>query len=553
MFVNTKIIKENIFNFWSIFSLILLFVIFLPIGYVFSTLFQSFNPIWTHLIDTVLLEYVLTSIFLTIGVIFGSLLLGIPTAWLVSDCDFPLKKFFSWSLLLPFALPSYVLAYTMTDMFSSYGSVNHFFQFLFNDQDIYAPNIRNIWGAIITLSLVFYPYIYLLARATFLRQSISMVEASRTLGKSPLESFLGISLPIARPAIFAGIALVGMETLSEFGAVQHFALYTLTTGIYQTWFGLGDLKTACQLSSFLLLSVMIFLIVENYMRVNMRFDNSTSTYRPIPLYKLKKTKSFMAVTVCTIPILFGFLFPGIQLVSNAISYGSVFVEELFISAAINSLMLGLISSLLIVLLCLILVYGSRINKNITIKTISKLCTLGYGTPGLVLGVGILVILTGIDHEIYDLQKRFMGNDFNGKLILTGSVIGLLLAYLVKFFALSFNNLDSGLAQVTTSMEDAARTLGLNKYKVLRKVHVPLLKVSILTALIMVFLEVIQELPATLILRPFNFETLATVTYMYASDERMIQAAAPSLAIVLISLVPLVAINNIISKSRERKV
>ena len=298
---------------------------------------------------------------------------------------------------------------------------------------------------------------------------------------------------------------------------------------------------------------MIFLIVENYMRVNMRFDNSTSTYRPIPLYKLNKTKSFMALTICTIPILFGFLFPSIQLVSNAISYGGVFVEELFISAAINSLMLGLISSLLIVFLSLILVYGSRINKNITIKTISKLCTLGYGTPGLVLGVGILVILTGVDYEIYDLQKRFMGDDFNGKLILTGSAIGLLLAYLVKFFALSFNNLDSGLAQVTTNMEDAARTLGLNKYSVLRKVHIPLLKVSLLTALIMVFLEVIQELPATLILRPFNFETLATVTYMYASDERMIQAAAPSLAIVLISLIPLIAINNIISKSRERKV
>lgn len=522
---------------------IFLFLLFVaPVIIVLSSLFYGYSENWFHLYNYVLSEYIINSIFLIIGVAFLVVLIGVLSSWLVTHYNFAGKSFFEWALILPLAVPPYILAYTFTEIFDTYGSANILLNniFLFEDKKVFFPNVRNIYGAIAVFSFTLYPYVYLVSRMAFINQSISIIEAGRVLGLSRVGAFFKLSIPLIRPAIFAGLALVIMETLSDFGAVEHFAIATFTTGIFRTWFGMYDLNTAMQLASLLLIFVTVFLVIERISRREVSFVSSNSLYKKYDIIELRGYKNFFAMLFCFTPIFMGFILPMTELLNWTINYKLDFFNIDFLKSSFNSLLLAIITALLCTMISFLINFSSRFQSNKFLSSLSSTLMLGYAVPGLILAIGITQLLTFLDNYIEFLKFNF---------ILTGSFIGLIIAYIIKSYALSNSTIEASFQRVSSSLDDVSKTLNISGMKLMYKIHFPLVKTGLLTSILLVGSEVIKELPATLILRPFNFETLAVSAYNYASEERMYEAAAPSIAIVAVGLLPIIILSRMIKSSR----
>ena len=521
----------------------------LPIFTVASFLLYPSNDVWQHLRDTVLNEYLVNSALLMFGVAIGTLVIGVGCAWLTSVCVFPGKKIFAWALLMPLAFPGYIIAYTYTGMFDFAGPVQSWLRELtgWGPREYYFPEIRSLGGAISMFTLVLYPYVYLLSRAAFLEQSVCVLEVSRTLGCSVWESFYRVALPLARPAIVAGLSLALMETLADYGTVSFFGLGVFTTGIFRTWFGLGDAAAASKLAAILLLFVFTLVIIERWSRKRAQYHHTSNRYGALPQYQLRGLRAWLAFFACLLPLLLGFILPAGQLALWAMQTYSSMVDASFVRLTLNSILLAASAATLAVILALFLAYGKRLFASPAINASIRVVATGYAIPGTVVAVGVIIPLAWLDNHIDDLLRDHF--DIASGLLLSGSLFALMFAYMVRFLAISVQSVESGLGKIRHSMDDAARSLSYTPAQILLRVHLPLMKATVLTAFLIVFVDVMKELPATLILRPFNFNTLAVRAFELAGDERLADSSTAALMIVLVGLVPVLLLSRSISTSR----
>lgn len=524
-------------------------VLSIPALVIAGFLFEPSGENWLHLKQTVLPDYLKNSALLTLGVAIGTLAIGVSTAWLTAMCRFPGKKLFVWLLLLPLAMPAYIIAYTYTGMFDFAGPVQTALREWtgWGYGDYYFPDIRSLGGAISMLSLVLYPYVYLLARAAFLEQSICVLEVSRTLGCDAWSSFYRVALPLARPAIVAGLSLALMETLADYGTVAYFGLGVFTTGIFRTWFGMGDSVAAAKMSGLLLMFVFTLVIVERLSRRQAKYHHTTNKYTQLPEFRLRGGKAVLAFIVCLLPVVAGFLLPAGQLLAWALQTWQEMVDDSFLRLTLHTVLLGLATALISVLLALFLAYGRRVLKNRLVFASIRVAAIGYAIPGTVIAVGVIIPFAWLDNTFDSFMREHF--DVSTGLILSGTLFALMFAYLVRFLAVSLQTVESGLDKIKPSMDDAARSLGMKPRESLFKVHMPLMKGSLLTALLIVFVDVMKELPATLILRPFNFNTLAVRAFELASDERLADSSSAALMIVMVGLLPVIYLSRSISQSR----
>lgn len=523
----------------------------LPVASVGLNLFAGgTSATWGHLSSTVLPEYIANSLWLCLGVGLGVGVVGVMTAWLTAMHEFPGRRVFEWALVLPLAVPAYVMAYVYTDFLQFVGPVQTFLRdsFGWEHGDYWFPDIRTLPGAIVMFVCVLYPYVYLLARTAFLERASGMLEAARTLGMGPWRAFFAVSLPLARPAIVAGIALALMETLADYGTVAYFAVNTFTTGIYRAWFSLGDRVAAAQLAAMLLAFVLFLLTIERISRGRARYHNTTGRNRPMAGARLKGLAAGLAILACMLPLLLGFVLPAGLLLKMALTEGDAQFGERFLTLSRNSFVLAGATAAIGVLLALLLAYGARLAKNGLASGLNRLVGLGYAVPGAVIAVGVLIPVTRLDNWLAGQWQAWF--DYNPGLLLTGGIAALIYAYLVRFLAVALHTVESSLGKITPSMDDAARSLGLGQGETMRRVHVPMLRGSLLTAGLLVFVDVMKELPATLVMRPFNFDTLATQAYTLASDERLAEASTAALAIVVVGLLPLIALSRQVSAARR---
>ena len=537
--------SSKIFSVWHGIPLFILLFFLAPILIILSSVFADYSENWSHIYEYVLGDYILNSLILVSGVSLLVMIIGSLTAWLVTNYQFFGKRFFEWGLILPLAMPPYILAYTFTGLFDSYGTMNEIARSLFNleQNEVLFPNIRNIYGAIIVFSFTLYPYVYLICRTAFLNQSRSMFEVGRTLGLSQASIFLKLALPLVRPALIAGTMIVAMETLSDFGAVDHFAISTFTTGIFRTWYGMYDLTTAMQLASMLLIFITFCLVIERTSRKNANYSTIGSNFKPTQVTRLGSLGSSVCFFVCFVPIFIGFILPILEILNWSLRFNTSFFNEKFFSISLNTVLLSIISAILCTFIAMIINFSIRYKNSSVIKSINPFLNIGYAVPGLILAVGIVQLFVFLDNNIL--------NSFEGY-FLTGSLFGLIFAYIIKSYALANSTYEAGYQKISHTIDDSARVLKSKGLNLLFRVHFPILKTSFFTSILLVTSEVVKELPATLILRPFNFETLAVSTYIYASEERMVEAAAPATAIILIGLIPIFFISQMIRASRLEK-
>ena len=534
---------------WKIGIILVAGVLCLPIFTIVSFLLEPSNEIWQHLADTVLIEYLGNSAMLVVGVAVGTLVIGVGCAWLTSLCQFPGKKIFAWALLMPLAFPGYIIAYTYTGMFDFAGPVQTWIRDLtgWGYQDYYFPEVRSLGGAITLFTLVLYPYVYLLARAAFLEQSVCVLEVSRTLGCSVWSSFFRVALPLARPAIVAGLSLALMETLADYGMVSFFGLSVFTTGIFRTWFGLGDATAAAKLASILLLFVFTLVVIERWSRKRAQYHHSSNRYSRLPQYPLSGAKAMLAFTACFLPLFLGFLLPAGQLLAWGFETYEDMVDASFLALIWHSILLAAAAASLAVGLALFLAYGKRQFGTPSVIASVRVVATGYAIPGTVVAVGVIIPLAWFDSRLDAWLSAQFG--ISSGLLLSGSLFALLFAYLVRFLAISVQSVESGLGKIRHSMDDAARSLSYTPAQILLRVHLPLMKATVLTAFLIVFVDVMKELPATLILRPFDFNTLAVRAYELASDERLADSSTAALMIVAVGLIPVLLLSRSIASAR----
>ena len=535
-----------------IFSFALAVLVALPLLAVGANLFAGgTGETWGHLMATVLPEYVANSVWLCLGVGIGVASMGTGAAWLVALNDFPGRRIAEWALLLPMAMPAYVLAYTYTDFLQFVGPLQTGLRESFGWQkgDYWFPEVRSLGGAIVLFSCVLYPYVYLLVRTAFLERAGGMIEAARALGLNPWQGFWRVSIPLARPAIAAGMALALMETLADYGTVAYFAVQTFTTGIYRAWFSLGDRIAAAQLAAALLGFVALLILLERVSRGHARYHDSSGRRRATRQVLVGRY-ALLAQIGCAIPVVIGFVLPALLLLRLAMGdageEGAGFAGR-FLVLARNSLTLAALAAGLAALAALLLGFAARDAHKLP-KLASRIVGLGYAVPGSVIAVGVLIPVTRLDHWLAGLWQQMTGA--NPGLILTGGIAALVYAYLARFLAIALQAVEAGLARITPSMEAAARSLGSSQSETLRRVHLPLLRGSLLTAALLVFVDVMKELPATLVMRPFNFDTLATQTYTLAADERLAEASTAALAIVAVGLLPIILLARQIAAGRS---
>jgi iron(III) transport system permease protein len=522
----------------------------LPVLVIVGFVLIPAGDVWQHLVDTVLADYVLNTLLLMLGVAVGTLIGGVGTAWLTSMCRFPGRGLFEWALILPMAMPAYIIAYTYTGMLDFAGPV----QTTLRDWtgwsfgDYWFPQIRSLEGAALMLALVLYPYVYLLSRAAFLSQSLCVLDVSRTLGNGPWRTFFSVALPLARPAIVAGLTLALMETLADYGTVQYFGVQTFTTGIFRTWFGLNNAAAAAQLSAMLLGFVLVLIALERISRSQARYHDTGRRHQSIRRYHLTGWRAAAAVVFCLMPLMLGFLIPAGQLATWALTIAEGAYDAAFWRLVRNSLELAAIAAFIALLLALLLGYGKRLHPTRTVTAAVKVAGLGYAIPGTVIAIGVIIPFAWFDNTLDAWMRRTF--DVSTGLLLSGTLAALIFAYLTRFLAVSLQTVEAGLARIRPSMDEAGRAMGYRTGQVLRRIHIPMLRGSLLTAMLLVFVDVLKELPATLILRPFNFNTLAVRAYELASDERLADTAPAALTIVLAGLVPVILLSRSITKSRN---
>ena len=503
-----------------------------------------------HLAATVLPETIANSLWLCliVGLLVASM--GTVSAWLVAMREFPGRRVFEWALLLPMAMPAYVLAYTYTDFLQFVGPVQTWLRdsFGWRRGDYWFPEVRSLPGAAAMLGFVLYPYVYLLARTAFLERAAGMIEAARVLGAGPAQVFFRVSVPLARPAITVGVALALMETMADYGTVAYFAVPTFTTGIYRAWFSLGDRAAAAQLATCLLGFVLLLLAFERVGRGRARYHD-TSLRRGHGRLRLRGFSAFLAFVGCLMPIVLGFLLPAGLLLRLASGEDGAEFASRFVQLAGNSFLVASLAAVIAGLLAILVAYGARLARRYALlaQAANRLVGLGYAVPGSVIAVGVLIPVTRLDHWLGEAWAQASGS--HPGLILTGGIAALIYAYLARFLSIALQTVESGLAKITPAMDAAARSLGSGDAETLRRVHLPLLSGSLLTAVLLVFVDVMKELPATLVMRPFNFDTLATQTYTLAADERLAEASLAALAIVAVGLLPIYVLARQITRGR----
>ncbi len=535
---------------WTLGALAVAGLIAVPLLAVAVLAFDPSDDIWPHLAGTVLPLYVRTTFALMLGVGLGTVVIGVGTAWLTTMCRFPGRRVFEWALLLPLAMPAYVIAYVYTDMLEYAGPVQGALRALFgwaSPRDYWFPEIRSLGGAISMMTLVLYPYVYLLSRAAFLEQSVCVLEVSRTLGRGPWRSFRGVALPLARPAIVVGVSLVLMETLNDFGTVDYFAVPTFTAGIYDVWLNMNSPSGAAQLAVVMLAVVLVLIAMERLARRGQRYHHTTTRYRALPSYRLGGVRRGLAVVACLLPLVFGFALPGAVLAVYALRTPPVTHGGSFVEYALNSLTLSAGAAVAAVCVGLFLAYGVRLGGGRVLRWAVRFAGVGYAVPGAVLAVGVLIPLAAFDNAVDGFMRETFG--VSTGLLLSGSLFALLFAYVARFLALSLGTVEAGLGKITTGMDGAARTLGRGPGRTLLSVHLPMMKGTILTAAILVFVDGMKELPMTVLLRPFNFDTLATYVHQFASSELLEECAAGALAIVAAGILPVIALSMTIRRSR----
>ncbi|WP_342059343.1 ABC transporter permease [Aeromonas sp. OTU364] len=514
---------------------------------VFALIFSAFSAdgdLFRHLADTVLLDYLGNTSGLVLGVVLLSLLFGVPTAWLVAMCQVPGRRALQWALMLPMAMPSYIVAYVYTDLLDYSGPLQAGLRSLFDWQgpaDYWFPAIRSLGGAAWVLALVLFPYVYLLARASFLEQSVSLIHSSRLLGCTPWQSFRRLSLPLARPAIMVGASLVAMETLADFATVHFFAINTLTTAIYDTWLGYGSLATAARLSCLMLLAVVLLIALERRSRQRQQvFQKSMGHEQPLR-YPLKGASRLLAGLWCWGLVLAGFGLPFVILLDYGVRYFALSWTPEFVRFAGNSLLISALTALLAMAIALLLGFFRRLDGGTRSLLPLRIAATGYAMPGTVLAIGVLVPLTALDFGLNDLAE-WLGMQGPG-LLLTGTLTAIVFGYLVRFVAIAIGSVESSMGKISPSLDMAARSLGQGTGGMLRRVHLPLVRRGLFAGAMLVFIESMKELPAALLLRPFNFETLATHVYQFVSDEMLERGALGAIVIVLVGLVPLIWVNR----------
>ena len=519
-------------NVWFFLSLLISVIVLIPILTVSVSFFEDTSRYFEILKDTFLLEYIFNSVVLLIGVLIVTFFLGIGSAYVVSFYEFPGVNFFKWALILSFAIPPYIYAYSLFAFFDNYGTAFTLLKSLFGEGEYnkQIPKFDGMFGLIMSISFSLYAYVYILTRSSFLYQSQNLIELGKNLGFSKLKSFYSIILPSARPAIVAGLSLVAMETLAEFGAVDFFSINTLTTGIYNAWITFDDLAFANRISFFLLLFIFILFLTENLSRKKAKYHlESKGSFKQKEKLKLSGTKSLMAFLFCFILFFLSFIFPLSQMLYWTIKFPENFFDINLINLLINTLYLVSLSSLVLIIFALIANYGNRVSKNKILNLLSTLSISGYAIPGVILAVAFITFIAWFDDNVIK-SLGFLSI----KKIFIGSILGLVIVYFIRFYSLAFNGIKSGYEKINIAVDESAYLLGYSKRKTFFKIHVPYLRNSLLLVAILISLEIIRELPITLVLRPFNFETFATTAYISASEDLLEAAAVPSLFLILIA-------------------
>ena len=529
-------------------ALLLSLTLVIPIASVCFSLFSGQTTVFVHLAQTVLAEYAANTLMLTALVIIGVLIVGVPAAWLTACCEFPGRRVLEAALILPLAAPAYVLAYAYADFLSAYGPVQEMLRNStgWETGDYWFPDVRSLPGAALMLTLTLYPYVYLLVRARFLNESASAREAARLLGRGAWSSFFSVSLPLARPALVAGATLAAMNTFADYGTVSYFGVPVFTTGIYSAWFSFSDQIAARELAAVLIGFVALALLAERILRGRAAFHETGRRDRRPARYRLSPLKSAAGILACIMPPLLGFVVPALVLGALLVESGGPardFSRHLF-----NTLTLAASAGIVVTLGALVLAFARKEHPQGIAGRAASFAGLGYAVPGSVIAVGVLVPFAAFDNGIANFFRNAYG--ISPGLILTGGIAALLFAYTALYLAVALQSVDAGLTRVTPSIGGAAQLLARGPWDVLRRVYLPLIAPSVLTGALLVFVDVMKELPATLILRPFNFDTLAIAASNYASDERLSWAAAPSLAIVAAGIIPCILLIRSIASSAQ---
>ena len=546
---------QNHSPFWLSGVLLITIPVMMPIGILLYSFFMPSDStsqsldIFEHIRQTVLPIYLYNTLLLMALVGIAASIIGVSTAWITSKYTFPLSKLLTPALVLPLAAPAYVVGYVYADLLEYAGPIQTYYRLMFNIEEInyYFPSIRSLGGAAFVISLVLYPYIYLLARASFTQQSVILGDAARVLGASKKKLFWKVALPVARPAIAGGIALVLMETIADYGVVEHFGVPTFTIGIFRTWYGMGEHTAALQLAGWLFIIVAFLVIAEQFARKGQYF-NPISGYKHGKKKKLTGLTGSFAMTICLIPVFFGFVIPFFILIKHAISIGDPISGKNFSKLLLNSIYVATLAAFLCSLASIWLSYSQRLRNDFFTNLGIRISTLGYAIPGMILAIAMLVPLSFFDKFLSRFLQQYI--DGFGSLLITGSVAALVFVYIARFLTISYNSSQMGMNSIHYNLDAAARTLGSPPWQVLKKIHIPLFKPAVLSGFLLVFIDIIKELPATLILRPFNFETLATRVYRLASDERISEASTAALTIIFLGLVPifLILINDLKKKN-----
>lgn len=542
--------RQRVSPAWSIIVGAILLIVALPIATVVLLALTPADNIWPHLASTVLPGSLLRTATLSVGVGAVTFSVGTAAAWLITMYRFPGRELLDRLLVLPLAVPTYIVAYCYVELLDYAGPVQTHLRSALGfatASDYWFPHVRSLPGGIFVFSSVLYPYVYLTARASFAQQSVCVLEVARTLGRSPLAAFFDVALPIARPAIAAGVALVLMECLNDLGAVQYLGIDTLSASIFATWMQRSNIGGAAQLATVMLLLVAGLFAAERAARGGARSHNTTGRYRAIPFQELEGWKGVTAATLAALPFVFGFVVPVGVILPDVATHLDGAMSSGFLPAAGNSLLLATIAAVVTVSMALTLGYARRIANSSLVASAARLSTLGYAVPGTVLAIGLLIPLAGVDNQVDAFMRATFG--VSTGLILSGSLFALTLAYAIRFLAVAFASIEAGLDRVSTNLDAAARTLGATAFSTLWRIHLPLLIAPLGAAALLVFVDCMKELPATLLLRPFNFETLATYVYSLASIEQLEQAGLASLTIVLVGLIPVLLLHEAIAGGR----
>ncbi|GLP97360.1 ABC transporter permease [Paraferrimonas sedimenticola] len=536
---------------WSASGLLLATVFLLPL---LALVGQSLLPdeaVFAHLLDTVLWDYVSNTVVLVALVVLGSLLIGTPLAWLVAMCRFPGHRLFQWALLLPLAMPAYLVAYVYTDLLDYAGPVQRLLRDVMgytSPADYYFPEVRSLGGAAIMMALVLFPYVYLLARTAFLEQSVNLVQASRIMGCNAWQSFIRLSLPMVRPALAVGASLVAMETIADFATVNYFAVSTLTTAIYDTWLGLGSLGAAAKLSCVTLLAVFAVIGFERWARRKQKHYQKQDDKPADFAYQLKGWHAWGATGVCTLVLALAFVLPFAVLLDYAIAYFDSSWNSEFFQYSFNSLWMSALVALLCAAIALSLNFVRRISPRPLDSAAPRIASMGYAIPGTVLAIGVLIPLTAMDFAINDLAD-FLEWQRPG-LLLSGGALALILAFTVRFCAIAVGSVENSYKRISPSLDMASISMGCGPAGLFGRVHLPLLRKGVLAGSLLVFIECMKELPAALLLRPIGFENLATYVYQFVSDEMLEQGALPAIVIVIVGLIPIILLNRSLEQANH---